>query len=197
MEVFMGSIMTFAFPFAPSGWAQCNGQTLNISQYNALYALLGVIYGGNASQNFMLPNLQGRVPVNQGTGINLTNRVIGTASGVEKVTVGINNMPSHVHQMSALTATTTINLGALPSATGSIVPTPTNAYIGGTTGGPTSANMFAPDLGTSAPIAQKGVSTAISGTMQPVGGGQPLDSMNPFLVVNFSIALQGLYPVRD
>ncbi|MBX8537223.1 tail fiber protein [Pseudomonas cichorii] len=197
MEVFMGSIMTFGFPFAPNGWAQCNGQTLNISQYNALYALLGVIYGGNASQNFMLPNLQGRVPVNQGTGLNLTNRVIGTASGVEKFTVAIANMPSHVHQMSALTATTTINLGAKPSATGSIVPTATNCYVGGTTAGPTSANMFAPDLGTDAPIVQKGVSTAITGTMQPVGGGLPLDSMNPFLVVNFSIALQGLFPTRN
>ncbi len=189
--------MTFGFPFAPYGWAQCNGQTMSVSQYNALYALLGVIYGGTAPQNFKLPDLQGRVPINQGTGPNLTNRVIGTASGVEKVTVAIANMPAHVHQMSALTATTTINLGALPSTTGSIVPTATNCYIGGTTTGPTSANMFAPDLGTGAPIVQKGVSTAITGTMQPVGGSLPIDSMNPFLVVNFSIALQGLFPTRN
>lgn len=197
MEVFMGSIMTFGFPFAPYGWAQCNGQTMNVNQYNALYALLGNIYGGTAPQNFMLPNLQGRVPISQGTGLNLTNRVIGGASGVEKVTVAIANMPAHIHQMSTLTATTTINLGAQPSATGSIVPTATNCYIGGTTAGPTSANMFAPDLGTTAPIVQKGVTTAITGTMQSVGGSLPLDSMNPFLVVNFSIALQGLFPTRN
>lgn len=197
MDVFMGSIMTFGFPFAPNGWAQCNGQTMNVSQYNALYALLGVIYGGTVSQNFKLPDLQGRIPINQGTGGNLTNRVIGTASGVEKVTVAIANMPAHVHQMSTLTATTTINLAAQPSLTGSIVPTTTNCYLGGTTAGPTSANMFSPDLGTGTPVVQKGVSTAISGTMQPVGGSLPIDSMNPFLVVNFSIALQGLFPTRN
>ncbi|WP_295478693.1 tail fiber protein [uncultured Pseudomonas sp.] len=197
MEVFMGSIMTFGFPFAPTGWAQCNGQTMNISQYNALYALLGTIYGGNGTQTFMLPNLQGRMPINQGTGLNLTNRVIGTASGVEKATVAITNMPSHVHQMSTLTATTTINLAAQTNTANSIAPTTTNSYIGGSTAGPTSANIFTPDLGTTAPIVQKGVSTAISGTMQPVGGGLPLDIMNPFLVVNFSIALQGYFPTRN
>lgn len=196
MEVFMGSIMMFGFPYAPSGWAQCNGQTLNISQYNALYSLLGVVYGGNATQNFMLPNLQGRVPINQGTGVNLTNRVIGAVSGVEKVTVAIANMPSHVHTLSTLTATTTINL-ASPAVTGAtIAPTTDNAFIGASTSGPTSANIFSPNAGT-APILQKGVATAISGTMQPVGGSLPLDSMNPFLVLNFSIALQGLYPTRD
>ncbi|MBX8477733.1 tail fiber protein [Pseudomonas cichorii] len=197
MEVFMGSIMTFAFPFAPYGWAQCNGQTMNVNQYNALYALLGNIYGGTAPQNFMLPNLQGRVPVNQGQGLNLTNRTIGTSAGVEKVTVAIANMPAHVHPMTTLAATTTINLGAQPSATGSIVPTATNCYLGGSTAGPTSANIFAPDLGTNAPIVQKGVTTTISGTMGSVGGSLPLDSMNPFLVVNFSIALQGLFPTRN
>ncbi|AVB13607.1 MULTISPECIES: phage tail protein [Pseudomonas syringae group] len=196
MEVFMGSIMTFGFPFAPAGWMQCNGQTLNISQYNALYTLLGVIYGGNPSQNFMLPNLQGRVPINQGTGVNLTNRVIGSVSGVEKVTVAIANMPAHVHQMSTLTANTTITL-ANPAVTGAtITPTTDNAFIGASTSGPTSANIFSPNAGT-APVVQKGVSTAITGTMQPVGGSLPIDSMNPFLVVNFSIALQGLFPTRD
>ncbi|KTC58620.1 MULTISPECIES: phage tail protein [Pseudomonas syringae group] len=197
MEVFMGSIMTFGFPFAPAGWMQCNGQTLNISQYNALYALLGVIYGGNPSQqNFMLPNLQGRVPINQGTGVNLTNRVIGSVSGVEKVTVAIANMPAHVHQMSTLTANTTITL-ANPAVSGAtIAPTTDNAFIGASTSGPTSANIFSPNAGT-APVVQKGVSTAITGTMQPVGGSLPIDSMNPFLVVNFSIALQGLFPTRD
>ncbi|RMQ48480.1 Phage tail Collar [Pseudomonas cichorii] len=197
MEVFMGSIMTFGFPFAPYGWAQCNGQTMNVNQYNALYALLGNIYGGTAPQNFMLPNLQGRVPVNQGQGVSLTNRVIGTASGVEKVTVAIANMPAHVHPMTTLTASTTINLAAQPSPTGSIVPTATNCYVGGSTAGPTSANIFSPDLGTGAPIVQKGVTTAINGTMGSVGGSLPLDSMNPFLVLNFSIALQGLFPTRN
>lgn len=91
--------------------------------------------------------------------------MIGTASGVEKVTVAIANMPAHVHQMSTLTATTTFNLAAQPSLTGSIVPTTTNCYLGGTTAGPTSANMLSPDLGTGTPVVQNVVSTAISGTM--------------------------------
>ncbi|MEE4812246.1 tail fiber protein [Pseudomonas alliivorans] len=196
MEVFMGSIMTFGFPFAPSGWAQCNGQTMNVNQYAALFALLGVTYGGNGQQTFMLPNLQGRVPVCQGQGTGLSARVMGMASGVETLTVGINNMPAHVHQMSTLTATTTINLASSPVAGASIAPTTTNAFIGASTTGPSSANIFSPDAG-SAPVVQKGVSTAISGTMQPAGGSQPLSSMNPFLVVNFSIALQGYFPPRD
>ncbi|CAM3046629.1 tail fiber protein [Pseudomonas floridensis] len=151
MEVFMGSIMTFGFPFAPYGWAQCNGQTMNISQYSALYTLLGVAYGGNGSQTFMLPNLQGRVPINQGTGVGLTNRVIGTSSGTESITVAITNMPSHVHQMTSLTATTTVQLANPAVAGASIAPTADNAFIGASTTGPSSANIFSPNVGT-API---------------------------------------------
>ncbi|EGH23173.1 Phage tail Collar, partial [Pseudomonas amygdali pv. mori str. 301020] len=91
---------------------------------------------------------------------------------------------------------TTITL-ANPAVTGAtIAPTTDNAFIGASTSGPPSANIFSPNAGT-APVVQKGVSTAITGTMQPVGGSLPIDSMNPFLVVNFSIALQGLFPTRD
>ncbi|MDU8502785.1 tail fiber protein [Pseudomonas syringae] len=195
MEVFMGSIMMFSFDYAPSGWVQCNGQTMSIAQYQALYSLMGVKYGGNGSSTFMVPNFQGRVPMNQGSGVNLTPRAMGDSSGVEKVTVAIANMPAHVHALSTLTATTTINL-ANPAVTGAtIAPTTDNAFIGASSGGPSSANIFSPSAGTT-PVVQKGVSTAITGTMQPVGGSLPIDSMNPFLVVNFSIALQGYFPPR-
>lgn len=94
MEVFMGTIQPFAFNFAPSGWALCNGQILGISQYQALFALLGTYYGGNGTTNFQLPNLQGRVPVAQGTGLGLTPRVIGQVYGTESVTATIANMPT-------------------------------------------------------------------------------------------------------
>ncbi|WP_440785019.1 phage tail protein [Pseudomonas syringae] len=196
MDVFMGSIMMFGFDFAPYGWVQCNGQTMSVNQYQALYSLMGVTYGGNGSSTFMVPNLQGRVPVNQGSGVNLTPRVMGASSGVEKVTVAIANMPAHVHALSTLTATTTINLANPAVAGATIAPTTDNAFIGASTTGPMSANIFSPNAGTT-PVVQKGVTTAVGGTMQPVGGSLPLDSMNPFLVVNFSIALQGIFPTRS
>lgn len=196
MDVFVGTIMTFGFTYAPAQWALCNGQTFTVNQYQALYALITNIYGGTPGQTFKVPDLQGRMQIGMGQGASLTNRAIGAASGAESVTVAIANMPSHVHTLSSLTATTTINL-ANPAVTGAtIAPTPDNAYIGASTSGPTSANIFSPGVGTT-PVVQKGVTTAVSGTMQPAGNGLPLNNMNPFLALNFSIALQGLYPMRD
>lgn len=195
MDVFMGTIMTFAFPYAPSGWALCNGQILNINQYNALFALLGVTYGGNGSTTFALPNLQGRSPLCQGQGTNLAARVMGNIGGIEAATANISNMPPHVHPLSSLTATTTITL-ANPSVNPTIAPSTSNAYIGASTAGPTSANIFSTDVGAT-PVTQKGVTTAVNGTMGIQGGGLPMDIMNPFLVVNFSIALQGIWPPRE
>ncbi|WP_199275639.1 phage tail protein, partial [Pseudomonas corrugata] len=86
MEVFIGTIQPFAFNFAPRDWALCNGQTLSLAQYQTLFALIGVTYGGDGQTTFLLPNLQGRMPIGQGNGLGLTPRVIGTVSGTENVT---------------------------------------------------------------------------------------------------------------
>jgi len=195
MEVFMGTVQSFAFNFAPNGWALCNGQTLGISQYQALFSLLGTYYGGNGTTNFMLPNLQGRLPMAQGNGLGLTPRVIGEFSGTENVTATITNLPNHTHALSGLTAATTLQL-ASPASNPVTNPTATNSYIGASGGGPGSASIFSDAQGAAA-VPLKGVATTVTGEISSVGNGLPMETMNPFLVLNFSIALNGLFPSRN
>ncbi|MBV7511903.1 phage tail protein [Pseudomonas sp. PDM25] len=195
MEVFMGTVQSFAFNFAPNGWALCNGQTLGISQYQALFSLLGTYYGGNGTTNFMLPNLQGRLPMAQGNGLGLTPRVIGEFSGTENVTATITNLPNHTHALSGLTAATTLQL-ASPASNPVTNPTATNSYIGASGGGPGSASIYSDAQGASA-VPLKGVATTVTGEISSAGNGLPMDTMNPFLVLNFSIALNGLFPSRN
>lgn len=165
MEVFIGTIQPFAFNYAPSGWALCNGQTLSVQQYNALFALLGVNFGGNGSTNFMLPNLQGRMPVCMGDGLNLTPRVIGEFSGTENVTATITNLPNHTHALSGLTATTTLQL-ASPASNPVTNPTATNSYIGASGGGPGSASIYSDQQGATA-VPVKGWPRRLPGKFLP------------------------------
>ncbi|CDF92469.1 MULTISPECIES: phage tail protein [unclassified Pseudomonas] len=195
MEVFMGTIQSFAFNFAPSGWALCSGQTLGVSQYQALFSLIGTYYGGNGQTNFMLPNLQGRQPLGQGNGLGLTPRVIGETSGTENVTATLNNLPNHTHTLTGITAATTLQL-ANPASNPLNTPTATNSFIGTSGTGPGAANIYSDQIGAS-PVPLKGVTTTVSGTVAPTGNGLPMAIMNPFLVINFSIALNGLFPSRN
>ncbi|MHC8330635.1 phage tail protein [Pseudomonas sp. LB3P25] len=195
MEVFMGTVQSFAFNFAPNGWALCNGQTLGISQYQALFSLLGTYYGGNGTTNFMLPNLQGRLPMAQGNGLGWTPRVIGEFSGTENVTATITNLPNHTHALSGLTATTTLQL-ASPASNPVTNPTAINSYIGASGGGPGSASIYSDAQGASA-VPLKGAATTVTGEISSAGNGLPMETMNPFLVLNFSIALNGLFPSRN
>jgi len=196
MDVFLGNIQMFGFNFAPNGWALCNGQLLNIQQYQALFTLMGTAYGGNGQQSFGLPNLQSRIPICQGTGPGLTTRVMGEFNGTEQVSVLSSNLPPQVIPTAGLTVTTTINLASVPSNPAT-APTATNAYIGASTpGGPPSAAIYSDAQGAS-PVALKGASSTIAGTLATPGGSLPLAVMNPFLAVNFSVALQGLFPSRN
>ncbi|AZF40340.1 Microcystin dependent protein [Pseudomonas sp. R1-43-08] len=196
MEVFIGTIQPFAFDFAPRDWALCAGQTLAVNQYQALYALLGVVYGGNGSVSFMLPNLQGRMPIGQGSGAGLSARVIGEISGTESVTATLLNLPAHTHAVTPLTATTSVQL-ANTSSNPLTVPSATNAFIGASGGGPGSAAIYSDQQGAT-PVPLQGVSTAVAGgTISVAGQGQALATMNPYLAINFSIALNGLFPSRD
>ncbi|ALI07220.1 MULTISPECIES: phage tail protein [Pseudomonas] len=195
MEVFIGTIQSFAFNFAPRDWALCNGQTLSLSQYQTLFALIGVTYGGNGQTTFMLPNLQGRLPLGQGNGLGLTPRVIGEISGTENVTPTLNNLPLHTHTLSGVTASTTLQL-ANPASNPVNTPTATNSFIGTSGTGPGSAAIYSDQIGAS-PVPLQGVSTTVSGTISPAGNGMPLAVMNPFLAINFSIALQGYFPSRN
>lgn len=195
MEVFMGTIQPFAFNFAPRGWALCNGQTISISQYSALFALLGVNFGGNGQTTFMLPNLQGRLPLGMGTGLGLTQRTIGDTAGSENVSATLSNLPAHTHTLTGVTASTTLQL-ANPASNPMTSPTPTNSFIGTSGTGPSSAAIYSDQLGAS-PVPAQGLTTTVSGTVSPSGGGAPMAVMNPFLAVNFSIALEGIFPPRD
>ncbi len=177
MNPFVGQILMVAFNFAPQGWALCNGQLLPIAQNQALFSLLGTQFGGDGRTNFALPNLQGRVPVHQGENSVGGNYVMGMSGGVENVTLLVNNMPSHSH---AANCSSTPGPNVNPAKnfwsevnTGGKKPTASPAYA-------TSANaQMAP--------------TAIGAT----GGNQPVSVAQPFLCVNFIIALQGIFPARN
>src|SRR6266550_877315 len=170
---FVAEIRMWACNFAPTGWAQCNGQLLPISQNTALFSLLGTFYGGDGKSTFALPNLEGSVPIHQGQGPGLSERFLGEASGSDFVTLVNTEMPSHNHAVNA------------------------NAETGGLTG--PANNLWSPLAGRTPPnLYFDGSSNT---TMHPlaigVGGGSlPHNNMSPYLVVNFCIAMQGVFPPR-
>ncbi|MFJ3486910.1 phage tail protein [Pseudomonas sp. NPDC090202] len=195
MEVFLGTIQGFGFNFAPSGWALCNGQIIAIAQNNALFALLGTFYGGNGVSNFALPNLQSRMPIGQGTGPGLSTRTIGEVSGTEQVSVMVSNLPQLPINTATLAVNTTIKLASTPSNPVT-APTSTNAYLGASSGGPGSANIYSNAQG-SEPVNLLGTQSTLTGNLSIPGGNQPLQTMNPYLAINFSVALSGIYPSRN
>jgi microcystin-dependent protein len=176
MEVFLGTIQTFAFPFNPRGWQQCNGQVLSIAQNSALFSLIGTTYGGNGQTTFALPNLQGRAPLSQGNGPGLTPRVIGEVAGSEAQTLLVSNMPQHTHMLNASsTAASTEKPGGnfMAAANDPASLNPINVY------GPAADTTMNP------------------GSIGLAGGSQPFSIMPPFLVINFCIAMEGIFPSRN
>ena len=172
-EPFIGEIRMVGFNFAPRGWALCDGQLLSISQNTALFALLGTTYGGDGRTTFALPDLRGRVPVHNGNGPGLSSYPIGTRGGVEAVTLTANQIPPHNHAANA----------AGPAGN-------SNDAIG---------NIWADDAGVSSATYS---SAAATGTMRGnaignTGGGQAHENRQPYLAINFVIALVGLYPSRN
>jgi len=199
MEVYLGSIMTFGFTFAPSGWQLCGGQTLSVSQYNALFALLGITYGGNGQTTFLLPDLQGRLPIGQGNGAGLTPRLAGEEGGTENVTLLIGNMPAHTHVATFTPSGGSSGYMVSTNTTGNaLIPSATNNVLAGSPAGPSGAAIWA----TSNPaptIPLGGGGGAGGGTVlnAQTGNNLPTAIMNPFLALNFSIALTGIYPSRN
>jgi microcystin-dependent protein len=176
MEPFVGQIMMVGFNFAPVGWALCNGQLLSISQNAALFSLIGTYYGGNGVSTFALPNLQGRVPIHQGQSPGTSNYVIGQVGGVENTTLLVNNMPVHNHSANG-------NSG--PGASGSPIG---NVWAEVNDGGRT-------------PVVSPAYAPASTGQMASsaigmAGGSQPFSILQPYLCVNFIIALVGIFPSR-
>jgi len=179
-DPYVGQISMTGFNFAPVGWALCNGQTLAINQNQALFALIGTTYGGNGVSTFQLPNLQSEVPIHQGTGAGLSTYVIGETGGTENVTLLYNNMPIHNHTVGVSTASGT---------TGS----PSGNLLGVTNGGsdrtPAAGNLDFVTSAANATLAATAVSTA--------GGNIPHTNIQPYLTINFIIALVGIFPSRN
>lgn len=164
-EPFIGEIRMAAFNFAPRGWAMCNGQLLPINQNQALFSLLGTMYGGNGQTNFALPNLQGRVPVHVGAGVQQ-----GQAGGSESVTLTATQLPAHSHTLYGSANQATTNGPA-----GNVLAQRTRG--GALVFGPTANAALAP------------------ASLQPASGGsQPHTNLQPYLAINFVIALQGIFP---
>jgi microcystin-dependent protein len=168
---FLAEIKMFAGNFAPRGYATCDGQILPISQNTALFSLLGTYYGGNGQSNFALPNFQGNVPIHQGYGPGLTPRTVGETGGSQNVTLLPSELPAHSHAFQAIqgAATSTVAAGHLLAVNRDL-----QAYAS-----PAAAGSLDPS------------------SIAPAGGGGPHNNMQPFLVVVFIIALQGIYPARN
>jgi microcystin-dependent protein len=180
-EPFIGEIKIFGFNFAPRSYATCQGQILSIAQNTALFSLLGTMYGGNGQTTFALPDLQGRAPIGQGQGPGLPPYSMGEVGGTTNVTLLSNNMPIHNH------AATGINV-RIPVTATSEDSSATNNYIGNAvndTFGPAAS----PTNSLGAPV--------VSGSTATAGGSQPFSILNPYLTINYSIALQGIFPSRN
>jgi microcystin-dependent protein len=169
-QPFIGEIRMFGGSFAPAGWAFCDGQLLPISENDALFTLIGTIYGGDGQETFALPNLQSRLPLHQGTGPSGTSYIIGEAAGVESVTLTVQQIPAHTHTPLAHSAAG--NSG-----------TPTNSVWAK----PAAVAMYQ----NIAPDATMGIQA-----VQFAGGSQPHENMMPFLVISFIISLFGIFPRR-
>lgn len=227
MEAFMGTIMAVGFNFAPRGWAFCNGQLLSIAQNSALFALLGTTYGGDGVQTFALPDLRGRTAVgSQGNGPGVqpvaqgelagSNNVTVIGNGAVTVTIGVNNLPAHTHpatmNLTGVTAATNVAVGTATTG-GGLVAAAGGALTSTAAGGPAAAAVYLPanTAGTN-PVNLGGVSTTLTGNgtvdvQANTGGGQALNApvttsaqcsiMQPYLGLNYIIALQGIFPSRN
>jgi len=198
MEVFLGTIQPFAFNFVPIGWYACNGQTLAISSNQALFALLGTTYGGNGTTTFQLPNLQGLHAISQGTSTSGTTYVMGETGGSNAVSVLLSNLPAHNHPTFANPASPGITING-SSSTGA-ANTAVGNYIAGKTAGTTGLNtgdLFATAAGTLGALNAATVTASAASMTGAAGGSQPLSIQNPYLVLNFCIAYQGIFPTRS
>jgi microcystin-dependent protein len=177
-EPFLSEIKLVSFNFAPKGWAMCNGQFLPINQNQALFSLLGTTYGGNGQTTFALPNLRGRLPMHMSS-----SHTLGEAAGSSGVTLNVQQLPAHNHTLSAHNAAPGVVNGNLGAAT--------KVFAQGlaiVTGGNQPVNIYG--TGTM----NQGMSSA---SITNTGGSQAHNNLMPYLVLNFVIALQGIFPSRN
>lgn len=165
-QPYVGEIRLFAANFAPAGWLLCHGQLLSIAENETLFQLIGTTYGGDGESTFALPDLRGRIPLHQGNGA-----VLASQSGVESVTLTVQQIPAHTHPLQASTDVAT------QSSPGNSVPAQSTA-----------ADLYIADTATTGLAAS---------TLAPTGGSQPHENMQPFLGLNFIISLFGIFPSQS
>jgi len=177
-DPFLAEVRIWGLNFAPRNWAFCNGQILAISQNTALFSLIGTYYGGNGVSNFALPDMQSRVPMGAGDGPGLSSRVLGEEGGVESVTLSQGQMPGAPHNHSVGAQTAPLSQLATPANT--------------TYTRPASGNLYA------SPASPTVVAMA-STALPPAGGGsgQPHENRQPYLTLNFTICISGIFPARN
>ncbi|MBY0430601.1 MAG: tail fiber protein [Rhodospirillales bacterium] len=191
MDSFIGEIRIFGFDWAPQGWALCNGQTASIGQYTALYSIIGIRYGGDGKTTFVIPNMQGYAPIGIGSGPGLTPRTLGKMAGTEGVTLTSSQMASHDHALTLQASSSTTAMTATPTSNQSwlsrtVRPTSTPAV---------NVLEFVPPPVTPPP--QPLTDTQLTdATITLTGGGQAHENRQPYLAMNFCIALSGIYPVN-
>jgi microcystin-dependent protein len=175
-QPFLGEIKVCSFNFAPKGWMLCNGQLLPINQNQALFSLLGTSYGGDGRTTFALPNLRGTVPIHQGAGF-----TPGQRGGEENHTLALQELPAHVHPLyaSSLDGDTTVPGNSLATP-------PTSNLLAS----PVAAQLYNND-------GFSGFTSLAPGAIGLVGGSQPHTNMQPSLVLNFCIAVTGIFPSRN
>jgi len=172
-DQYVAEIRIFACNFAPQGWAFCDGQLMSISQNPALFSLLGTTYGGNGTSNFALPNFQGNSPIHFGQGLGLSVRDLGETGGAENVTLLASLIPAHTHAANC------------------------NSGMGDQYGPP--GNFWATDAGGNNEYNAAATPNMpmAAGALGPIGGNRPHNNLQPYLVLNFCIALQGIFPPRS
>lgn len=176
-QPYIGQVGLFAFNFAPRDWAFCNGALIAISQNQALFSIIGTTYGGNGIQNFALPNIQDRTVMGTGQSPGTSNYALGEESGVDEVTLSLGEMPQHNHAVSGIGG----SVFALAPAM--------NYWIGGRESGGATDFLFAAAPGTGQAFAPQ--------TISQTGSSFPHMNEQPYLGMNYCIALYGVFPTRN
>lgn len=181
-EPFIGEVKLLAFQFAPKSYMQCNGQILSIASNTALFSLLGTTYGGNGQTTFGLPDLRGRMPIGQGSGPGLPSHSMGEVSGNTSVALITSNIPAHNHPAAGITVNMPVSTGGGGSNS------PVNTFLA-----TSSSDVYAE---AATPNTNYGALT-VGGNTGVTGSSYPFSIMNPYLVMNYSIATSGIYPSRN
>ncbi|MBT6881522.1 MAG: phage tail protein [Flavobacterium sp.] len=201
MDTFIGQIIMFAGNFAPRDWAFCDGELLPISQNQSLYSILGTTYGGDGRTTFGLPDFRGRVPIGQGQGNGLTSRIMGEQIGIEDITLSTAQMPIHSHAAETTISGSSVTAKLKASSAEGTTNVPLNNYLAKPSNiGLQSINMY--DSSADIEMASDAIEIDLSAvtantTTDDTGGNSAHNNIQPSLVMNYIICVNGVYPSRS